>query len=89
MKSILLAVSGMNPQVITETLFALHQTGRRVDAMHVVTTRRGKERIHASLLPPDAQYLRLLREYGIDSGSSSFGFENVHAVTDAHGMEID
>ncbi len=90
MKRILLAVSGMNPQVITETLFALHQTRRRVDAVHVLTTRRGKERIHASLLPPlDGQYHRYLREYGIDPESISFGFENVHAVTDTRGVEID
>ena len=44
MKNILLAVTGLSPQVITETLYALHQINRRVDAIHVITTRDGKER---------------------------------------------
>jgi len=38
MKNILLAVVGLSPQVITETLFALHQQNRRVDAIHIITS---------------------------------------------------
>ena len=52
MKNILLAVCGLSPQVITETLFALHQTGRTVDAIHIITTQLGKERILDTLLEP-------------------------------------
>ena len=33
MKTILLAVTGLSPQVITETLYALHQQNRKVDAI--------------------------------------------------------
>ncbi|MBW2021016.1 MAG: TIGR02584 family CRISPR-associated protein, partial [Deltaproteobacteria bacterium] len=47
MKNILLAVTGLSPQVITETLFALHQQNRTVDAIHIITTRQGKEKINA------------------------------------------
>lgn len=47
MKNILLAVCGLTPQVITETLYALHQDQRKVDAIHVITTRNGKEKIYA------------------------------------------
>ncbi len=44
MKNILLAVTGLSLQVITETLYALHQNNRHVDAIHVITTRRqGKD----------------------------------------------
>ena len=50
MKNILLAVTGLSPQVITETLYALHQNNRRVDSIHVITTRNGKEKIYAELL---------------------------------------
>ncbi len=50
MKHILLCVAGLNPQVITETLHALHQSGKPVDAIHVATTREGRDRIQASLL---------------------------------------
>ena len=45
MKNILLAVTGLSPQVITETLYALHQSGRYVDAIHVITTLDGKKKI--------------------------------------------
>ena len=44
MKNILLAVTGLSPQVITETLYAMHQNNRHIDAIHVVTTRAGKEK---------------------------------------------
>ena len=49
MKHILVAVTGLSPQVISETLFALHQRSQRVDAIHVITTRDGKERIFVNL----------------------------------------
>ena len=38
MKTVMLAVTGLSPQVITETLYALHQSSRHVDAIHVITT---------------------------------------------------
>lgn len=89
-KNILLAVVGLTPQVITETLYALHQQGRRVDAIHIITTRQGKERINAHLLSPkDGRYYQYLREYGIDHHDIDFGFDNVHTVKDRHGIEID
>lgn len=90
MKNILLAVTGLNPQVITETLFAMHQQGRTVDAVHIITTRQGKERINAHLLSPkDGKYYQYLREYGVDPATIEFDFHNVHVVRDANGIEID
>lgn len=90
MKNILLAVVGLSPQVITETLFALHQQKRKVDAIHVITTRQGKEKINAHLLPPsDGRYYQYLKEYDIDPESINFGFDNVHTIKDGNGMEID
>jgi CRISPR-associated protein (TIGR02584 family) len=90
MKTILLAVVGLTPQVITETLFALHQEERRVDAIHVITTRDGKEVINATLLSSgDGQYYRYLREYGIDPGAIAFGPDHVHTVTDDNGIEVN
>ncbi len=90
MKAILLAVSGMTPQVITETLYALHQEQRRIDAIHVITTRRGKEMINAHLLSPaDGQYRRYLNDYGIDPRTIAFDFDQIHTVTDINGIEID
>jgi len=89
MKHILLAVTGLSPQVITETLFALHQNGQRVDAIHVITTRDGKEMIYAHLLSgKSGHYCRYLEEYGVEHSSIDFGPQNIHAVSDEHGVEI-
>ena len=89
MKNILLAVTGLSPQVITETLYALHQNNRQVDVIHVITTRVGKEKIYAELLGgKDGHYYKYLKEYGFSTGSIDFGRHNIHAVADEHGIEI-
>ena len=89
MKNILLAVTGLSPQVITETLYAIHQNNRHVDAMHVITTREGKEKIYAELLGESkGHYYRYLEEYGLDPAVIDFGHHNIHVVTDKHGIEI-
>ena len=90
MKNILLAVCGLNPQVITETIFALFQQGKKVDEIHIITTRAGKETINANLLSPrDGRYYRFLDDYGINPLSIAFGYDYVHTVSDAHGIEVD
>ncbi|HEU18278.1 MAG TPA: TIGR02584 family CRISPR-associated protein [Deltaproteobacteria bacterium] len=90
MKNILLAVIGLTPQVITETLFALHQQKKLVDAIHIITTRKGKEAINAKLLAPnDGYYYRYCADYGIDPGSIDFGFDHVHVIADENGIERD
>ena len=90
MKNILLAVTGLSPQVITETLFALHQQNKTIDTIHIITTRQGKEKINAHLLSPkDGKYYQYLKEYGIDSATIDFGFGNVHTIKDSNGIEID
>jgi len=90
MKNILLAVVGLNPQVITETLFGLHQQGRQVDAIHVITTRTGKEGLFAHLLPEkEGRFFRYCREYGIDHRSILFGPDTIHSLKDENGVEID
>ena len=89
MKNILLAVTGLNPQVITETLYALHQNNRYVDVIHVITTRDGKEKIYAELLGKrKGHYYRYLEEYNIDPGAINFDHRNVHVIADEHGIEI-
>ncbi len=50
-KHILLCVIGMTPQVITETLFALHMAQKPLpEEIHIVTTREGAERTRLTLL---------------------------------------
>ena len=89
MKNIVLAVTGLSPQVITETLFALHQNNQRVDAIHVITTRDGKEMIFANLIElKSGHYYRYLKEYWINPSSIDFGPQNIHVIADDHGIEI-
>jgi len=89
-KRILLAVSGLSPQVITETFYALHQQGRTPDAISILTTREGKAVIHANLLSPDGgQYYKLLSDYGIPADSIHFSARHLHAATDQFGTEYD
>jgi CRISPR-associated protein Csx14 len=89
MKNILLAVTGLSPQVITETLFALHQSKKTVDAVHIITTRDGKEMIYATLLSgKKGRYYQYLDEYGINPSSIDFSHRNIHVISDEHGIEI-
>lgn len=90
MKRILLAVCGLTPQVITETLYALHQQGTLPDAVRLLTTRRGKAACNAYLLSPeDGAYYRLLEEYGIPRDRIDFSARRILTVADQHGNEPD
>lgn len=90
MSNILLAISGLSPQVITETLFALHQDGISVDEIHILTTRTGRDRALSALLAPqDGYFYRYLKEYGINSRSIRFTPESVHVLRDKTGRPLD
>lgn len=90
MKRYLLALCGMTPQVITETLYALHKDGRMVDGIRILTTRQGKREINANLLDPDdGHYFRFCRDYDIDLASIDFQPRHVIAVKGEHGVELD
>lgn len=89
MKRILLAVSGMSPQIITEALYCLHCDGRDVDAIHVVTTRDGKDLLQAGLLDSGrGQFYRFCKEYGLDARQVDFSRDNMHIPLDARGREL-
>jgi CRISPR-associated protein (TIGR02584 family) len=89
MKNILIAATGLSPQVITETLFALHQNQKTVDAIHVITTQDGKEMIHATLLSgKKGRYNQYLKEYGINPSSIDFSYRNIHVICNEHDIEI-
>lgn len=90
MKNILLAIAGLSPQVITETLYALHQDGVPVDEIHILTTRTGRDRIFSGLLAPqDGYFHRYLSEYGIDPHSIRFAPESIHVLRDKAGRPLD
>jgi CRISPR-associated protein Csx14 len=90
MRHILLAVVGLSPQVVTETLFCLHQGGRRVDAVHLITTAPGRRLVLSDLLGEGTgHYHRFLEEYDIDPAAIDFSIANVHVASKEGGGPIE
>ena len=78
-RRILLAVTGLSPQVVTETLYALavkREPAFVPTEVVVVTTAEGAERVRLSLLSEDPGWFeRLRRDY--DLPPIAFGPERV------------
>lgn len=90
MKNIMLAVVGINPQVITEALYGLYHAGRSVDSIHLITTRAGKDQIFTHLLSPyDGKMAAFMQEYNIDPAAIDCGPHTVHVLKKQSGVEID
>ena len=65
-RRILLAVTGLTPQVVTETLYALAcraQSPWIPDEIHLITTATGAENARLNLLLPDGWFHRLCSDY--------------------------
>ena len=87
---VLLLVSGMSPQIVTETLFALsQQTPAYIPTrVRLVTTRFGAQKARTQLLAkPDGAFHRLCREYGIPA--NIFVDQDIEVITDADGHPLD
>lgn len=90
MKRILLAVCGLSPQVITETLYALHREGRMPHAIRILTTREGKAACTAHLMDPEKGWLwQFFRDYQIDPATIDCGSRHLMVLTDEGGNELD
>ncbi|ABM61410.1 CRISPR-associated ring nuclease Csm6 [Halorhodospira halophila] len=81
----LLCVTGLTPQVVTETLYALAQEGAHAlpDRIEVITTTEGRRRLALTLLAEHGGhgYLdRLCADYGIDRGALAFDVDSIHVV---------
>lgn len=88
---ILLAVTGLSPQVVTETLYALcvERTPPFVPTeVQLLTTAEGAERARLSLLSPDpGWFARFLADYGLPPIAS--GPDRIHVLRDDAGGELD
>ena len=73
MKRVLLAVCGLTPQIITETLYALHCEGRLPQRVVVLTTRAGRERCLNTLFDGPGMLHRFFDDYGIAPSACRFG----------------
>jgi len=89
-RRILLAVTGLTPQVVTETLYALAcraQSPWVPDEIHLITTATGAENARLNLLLPDGWFHRLCADYRLPA--IDFPVENIHILTDADGQVLE
>ncbi len=89
-RRILLAVTGLTPQVVTETLFALACRADSPwvpDEIHLITTASGAENARLNLLLPDGWFHRLCADYQLPP--IDFPVRNIHIVCDAEGRPLD
>lgn len=80
-RRILLVVSGMSPQILTETLYALTQKRQPAfvpTEVHVLTTTSGARNARLNLLAGNAHFLRFCNEYGLNP--AVFGEQNIHCI---------
>ncbi len=87
---ILLAVTGLTPQVVTETLFSLacRDTDRWIPhEVHLITTVTGAESARLNLLHTNGWFHRLRSDY--DLPPIEFPVENIHILRDADGNLLE
>lgn len=90
-RRILLAVTGLSPQILTETLYAL-ATGEAPaftpTEIHLLTTATGKELARTALLHPDGgQFPALLADYP-QIGQPAFDDTCIHVICAADGTPL-
>lgn len=88
-RRVLLAVTGLSPQIVTETLYALAQ--REPEAIptevQIITTAEGAERVRLALLSEEPGWFhRLCRDF--DLKGIHFTPENIHVLRDPAGNPL-
>ena len=89
-RRILLAVSGMSPQIITETLYGLlHRKDASwlPDEIHLITTRGGREQVRLQLLGEQGHFTRFLEDFKIET-PIRFDLSTIHVITDNQGHTL-
>lgn len=88
-KRILISVSGLSPQIVTETIYALARPVRGdppfvPTSVHLLTTTRGADYARKTLLGADPGWFhRLCRDYGLSG--IQFGEDHIHVLRGGHG----
>lgn len=86
MKKILVAVTGSTPQILTETIYALHMERNWVpDEIHVLTTTHGKYEINKHLFN-NGKLQKLYDEYNI--GGVEFSEDFIHLIQNSEGQAL-
>jgi CRISPR-associated protein (TIGR02584 family) len=91
-RRILVAVTGLSPQIVTETLYALAvapTTNAFIPTeMHLITTRSGAEKARLALLSEEPGWFhRLSRDYALPP--IDFTAATIHVLEDAGGRPLD
>ena len=90
-RRVLLAVAGLSPQILTETLYALAVVAEPAfipTEIQILTTVEGAERARLSLLSEDpGWFARLCRDYQLPP--ITFGTAQIQIITDADGRALD
>lgn len=90
-RRLLLAVTGLSPQVVTETLYALacnRQPPFVPTEIHLITTAEGRQRAELALLSEDPGWFhRLCKDYALPP--IAFDASNIHTVEDDRGRPLD
>ena len=90
-RRVLLAVSGLSPQIVTETLYALAADPVAPfipTEVHLITTREGAQRAELSLLSDDLGWFhKLCKDYNLRD--IAFGRKNIHIMRDANERGMD
>lgn len=87
MKHILLATTGASPQVLTETLYAIHQGGKPFpDEVFIITTQSAKQVLINGLFR-DGHLAALKQEYNLPD--FQFDEDHIWLIEDDNGHPID
>lgn len=88
-RRILLAVTGLTPQVVTETLYALVRQDKPwiPKEIHLVTTATGAENARLNLLSGSRWFHRLCKDYNLPE--IDFSDRHIHVLEDTSGAVLD
>jgi CRISPR-associated protein (TIGR02584 family) len=90
-RRVLLAVTGLSPQVVTETLYALAVAGDppwQPTEIHLITTAEGKRRAELALLSElPGWFHRLCRDLRLPE--IAFDSDHIHCITGRDGRPLD
>lgn len=90
-RRILLAVSGLSPQILTETIYALavsSETKWVPDEVHLITTLRGREEAKLNLLKGKAWFKKLCQDYKLPNIAFNAD-DNIHVIKNADGNPLE
>ncbi len=89
-KNVLLLVSGMSPQIITETLYALMVQEKPAwvpDEIHLITTTQGRDNAVLQLFKGKQRFAQLLSDYQITQ-PIQFDESHIHLIQNAAGQPL-